>query len=622
MTRKHDPRRRRGRPARTGRGYRGPDRRRRESPPGLLERRSWLLAGALLCAAVVVLGFVSETRFGTSTLVAVAGLRSAALVLAVVLAATALLDWRASGEVRGCRVSTAAWLLAAAAIIDLAHGTAPVAGAAGTLRLTLSVCAAVWVAWAYLGPDIDTSTRPVRDLVAAVTAAVAAWALLSLLPPAFAAPMQDVASTMHLLAAATWAAAAVIALARVVRIPSVLLGWVAWLALALAFAEFARFTALIHATTWHTTASGLRTVGLLLAAIGGTSSLAHRAVARRSALHVETLRHAEADRRRHDGERDRVHEVRNALMAIEGASLTLHRYGGDLPPEERARLADAMAGGFAHLRDLLEASSGTMDRARLDAIVARRVALARGRGIPAVLSGERELEVRCPPVVITQVLDNLVENAIRYADAERAGIEVHLGSADGQAEVVVRDHGPGIPVGVRDAIFVRGVRLTPDHEGEGVGLPLARQLIRQHGGDLTVTNAPAGGARFVLSLPLVGSDDPADAAPPGPAEGEHGVEVRQGELGTSVREPCDATSPGGRTIVEGDDHRGRDVRSARRHHRDVRDDHATGIEHDDQLDLAGEQSAQALGEEGRSGRQRDAHGRVVGTERRRSHTSA
>jgi hypothetical protein len=53
------------------------------------------------------------------------------------------------------------------------------------------------------------------------------------------------------------------------------------------------------------------------------------------------------------GERERAHEIRNALLAIEGASLTLDRYDDRLSPEDRAQLSDAMLNGFEHLRTLL-----------------------------------------------------------------------------------------------------------------------------------------------------------------------------------------------------------------------------------------------------------------------------
>jgi signal transduction histidine kinase len=610
----------RGRPRSTGRRpapYRGPDRRRSTAPDGPVVERSWLLAGSTLCVLVLGLALLSSSELGTRALPAVTGLRSASLVLALVVAAVAHLVWRATGEARAIRVSTAAWLLVGTGLIDLGHAAAPIQGASATLRITLSIGAAVWIAWAYLGPDIDTSTRQPHDLFAAAAAALLPWGALTLLPSTLANPNAEFAAGLHLVAGFAWVAAAGLGLFRAVGTRSILLGWVAWLAVALAFAELSRFTAVVDAEAWLVTSAGLRTSGLLLAAIGGTLSLSRRVVARRQDLHRVTLRHAEEGRLRHDGERQRVHEVRNALMAIEGASLTLHRYGDELPEADRERLSDAMTSGFAHLRSLLATTPDHARPSHLGGVVARRVALARARGLTVSLAGERELHVACPAVVVTQVLDNLIENALRHGDARRNGLEIHLAAGEDVATVAVRDHGPGIPSDLHERIFERGVRLAPTVAGEGVGLPLARRLAREHGGDLRCQHAPAGGACFVLSLPRC------DLGSSVADEGEDRLQVGQHPLGPAVGEPDGPPTPRRRAIIQGDEDGRGDPGTVRGHDRQVDAEVGGRLEDDRDLHVGGQQRGEAAGQQRWDRRQGDPQVRaVVDGGRGRGHTSA
>jgi signal transduction histidine kinase len=70
---------------------------------------------------------------------------------------------------------------------------------------------------------------------------------------------------------------------------------------------------------------------------------------------------------------------------------------------------------------------------------------------------------------------------------------------DGRVELTVRDFGPGVAPEMMDKVFEPYFTTRPD--GTGLGLALARQTARAHGGSLSVTGAPGGGAAFVLALP-------------------------------------------------------------------------------------------------------------------------
>jgi signal transduction histidine kinase len=98
---------------------------------------------------------------------------------------------------------------------------------------------------------------------------------------------------------------------------------------------------------------------------------------------------------------------------------------------------------------------------------------------------------------VERVLRNLVDNAARHA-----GHRVAVTVADGA--VRVDDDGPGIPAADRERVFERFVRLDGAREhagGTGLGLAIARELAREQGGDVTLTDSPAGGLRAELTLP-------------------------------------------------------------------------------------------------------------------------
>lgn len=105
------------------------------------------------------------------------------------------------------------------------------------------------------------------------------------------------------------------------------------------------------------------------------------------------------------------------------------------------------------------------------------------------------------PLALRRCLTNLVENAVRYGEA--AMIEVE----DSAREIVVRirDRGPGIPEGELEQVFepfYRGeASRSRETGGTGLGLGIARNIARAHGGDIVLQNHPGGGLQAVVSLP-------------------------------------------------------------------------------------------------------------------------
>ena len=115
------------------------------------------------------------------------------------------------------------------------------------------------------------------------------------------------------------------------------------------------------------------------------------------------------------------------------------------------------------------------------------------------LTNTTPIVVRCDQRKMKQVLTNLIQNAIEVS-ASGSNVEVTLASAvEGGARVEIRDRGPGISPHLKARLFEPGV--TDKEQGSGLGLALARGLVRQHGGDLLLNDNPEGGCTAVVTLP-------------------------------------------------------------------------------------------------------------------------
>ncbi|WP_029003864.1 ATP-binding protein [Azorhizobium doebereinerae] len=116
-----------------------------------------------------------------------------------------------------------------------------------------------------------------------------------------------------------------------------------------------------------------------------------------------------------------------------------------------------------------------------------------------------KLGYHCRPAALRRACRNLVENAVRYGECARVRIE-H--GADGVA-IIVEDDGPGIPEADHEHVFAPFFRLENSRNretgGVGLGLAIARTIVRHHGGDVGLANG-ATGLRVTLTLPAVNGD--------------------------------------------------------------------------------------------------------------------
>jgi signal transduction histidine kinase len=124
---------------------------------------------------------------------------------------------------------------------------------------------------------------------------------------------------------------------------------------------------------------------------------------------------------------------------------------------------------------------------------------------------DEEITVQTDRDAVDQVMVNLIDNAVKYA-ADGGKLRVSLGVESGKARIEVADRGPGVSDAHRERIFEQFHRvddsLTARQQGSGLGLSIARRILRDLGGDLTYRPGKDGGSCFVVTLPICGKDSP------------------------------------------------------------------------------------------------------------------
>ncbi len=145
-----------------------------------------------------------------------------------------------------------------------------------------------------------------------------------------------------------------------------------------------------------------------------------------------------------------------------------------------------------------EEASGTIDMPALLEQIAER-ARRNGAKVTLTFAGEAKIEVR--PLAFRRCLDNLIGNAGKFSDR----IEILAKHQDNWLTIAIDDDGPGIAEAEREAVFKPFYRLDSarnvDAGGTGLGLSIARDIARNHGGDIALETSSLGGLRAVLAIP-------------------------------------------------------------------------------------------------------------------------
>jgi len=115
---------------------------------------------------------------------------------------------------------------------------------------------------------------------------------------------------------------------------------------------------------------------------------------------------------------------------------------------------------------------------------------------------EQDPEITLRPAAMRRCLTNLLSNALRYGSE----VQVRAKVRRKRAEIIIDDDGPGIPADRREDVFRPFYRLdesrNPSTGGTGLGMTIARDVVRGHGGELTLEDSPSGGLRARIRLPL------------------------------------------------------------------------------------------------------------------------
>jgi len=235
-----------------------------------------------------------------------------------------------------------------------------------------------------------------------------------------------------------------------------------------------------------------------------------------------------------------AHELNNPISFVYGNTLAMKRYAerlarylaaihADMPQQERddlraelridrllddlPSLIDGTVEGAERTRDIVDAlkrfSATDRDERRafdLIEVVERAVqwvSKATANQFTVSLNLPASLEVLGSPGQVQQVVINLVQNAADATEkARERRLEISGRIEEGDAVVEFRDSGSGIPAENLDKLFDPFFTTKPVGRGTGLGLAISYGIVERHGGTLTASNHPKGGALFCLRLPL------------------------------------------------------------------------------------------------------------------------
>lgn len=215
-----------------------------------------------------------------------------------------------------------------------------------------------------------------------------------------------------------------------------------------------------------------------------------------------------------------AHEMRTPLTALDGYVEGL--IDGVFPPSSDTfaalseelrrlhRLADDLSSLSRAQEQQVEVHPADVDLADLARHAATRLSPQfDDADLALVIDTDATLPVRVDPDRITQVLTNLLGNAL-LATPAGGTVTITAQRADGRAEVTVTDTGTGLAPADLERVFERFYRVPGQPRrspGSGIGLTIARQYAHAHGGDVTATSpGRTHGATFTLALPLRPAD--------------------------------------------------------------------------------------------------------------------
>ena len=223
---------------------------------------------------------------------------------------------------------------------------------------------------------------------------------------------------------------------------------------------------------------------------------------------------------------DASHELKTPLTSINANAQMLLRWG-DKDPDVRHESLETIERESATLAQMVNGMLTLAKADRGDDIPKEPLSLAHlaqdVARAAAQRASEKGLALSCEPSrastivngdpnLVRQLIANLVDNAIKFT--QEGGVRIMLGSDDRNAWVDVADSGPGIAEAELPNVFERFYRAdrarSRDVPGTGLGLAIVRSIARVHGGTVTASRAPEGGALFRATFPRLADESLTD----------------------------------------------------------------------------------------------------------------
>ena len=210
-----------------------------------------------------------------------------------------------------------------------------------------------------------------------------------------------------------------------------------------------------------------------------------------------------------------AHEIKNPLTPIQMAMDTLRKSYKKQHPDFAEILeestttvlqeADRLKKIVAEFSDFARMPKPEFVRIDLNDVVRSAIALYQDAAPVTANLGRDVPPLDADKAQINQIVLNLVENARDAIDGRSGGkitVATRRGEANDRAVLVVEDNGPGVPSGLKDKVFAPYFTTKNTKGGTGLGLAIVHRIVSDHGGRITLSDTPGGGARFTIELPL------------------------------------------------------------------------------------------------------------------------
>ena len=211
------------------------------------------------------------------------------------------------------------------------------------------------------------------------------------------------------------------------------------------------------------------------------------------------------------------HEVRGPVSTLRGLVGTTLAHYDRLSDDERQEFlhlikheADRLERTVEQIALALKLDAGSL---RVD-IRPQDLGMIVREAAQAAETGDHPVEIAAEPIeapvdgsLIASVVRQLIDNAVTFSPPA-SPITVRLRRDGDDALIEVTDRGPGVPADKREAVFERFADWRPsdyeDRPGAGMGLFISRAVAREHGGEASIADGPAGGTMLIVRLPMEG----------------------------------------------------------------------------------------------------------------------